>query len=62
MDRKLLDILACPSCKGDIKYNKKKQELACCVCGVAYPIKDDIPIMLESEARKLSSDEVDALR
>lgn len=62
MDRKLLDILACPCCKGDLVYDKKQQELNCCVCRLSYPIRDDIPIMLEDEARKLSDDEVQALR
>lgn len=62
MDRKLLEILACPVCKGDLHYDKKQQELSCCACRLAYPIRDDIPIMLEQEARALSEDETAALK
>lgn len=62
MDRKLLEILACPVCKGDLIYDKPKQELACCACKLAYEIRDDIPVMLENEARMLSQDELEALR
>lgn len=57
MDRKLLDILVCPLCKGPLKYDKKKAELICKPDRLAYPIKDDIPVMLEEEARQLSEDE-----
>ncbi len=62
MDKKLLDILACPECKSELKYQKKEQELVCLACRLSYPIRDDIPIMLIDEARRLSSDETDALR
>ncbi len=57
MEPKLLSILACPLCKGELKYEKEKKELICKVDGLAYPIRDDIPVMLESEARTLSVDE-----
>lgn len=57
MDPKLLDILACPLCKQPLKYDKKKQELICKLDKLAYPIKEDIPIMLVDEARKLSLEE-----
>jgi uncharacterized protein YbaR (Trm112 family) len=57
MDRKLLDILACPLCKGPLVYKKSDKELICKLDRLAYPIKDDIPVMLEDEARELSSDE-----
>ena len=57
MDKKLLDILACPVCKGPLVYDKKKQELICKVDRLAYPIRDDIPVMLEEEARELSVEE-----
>ncbi|HJN49145.1 MAG: Trm112 family protein [Pseudomonadales bacterium] len=57
MDNKLLSILVCPVCKGTLNYNKDAQELVCKADGLAYPIRDDIPVMLESEARKLSSEE-----
>ncbi|MCK4951213.1 MAG: Trm112 family protein [Gammaproteobacteria bacterium] len=57
MDTKLLDILACPICKGTLVYNKEAQELICKLDRLAYPIRDDIPVMLEDEARKLPADE-----
>ena len=57
MDKKLLAILACPICKGDLKYDREKQELICKADGVAYPIRDEIPVMLEKEARTLTTDE-----
>jgi uncharacterized protein YbaR (Trm112 family) len=62
MDKKLLDILACPSCKSSLKYLKDEQELVCVPCRLAYAVRDDIPIMLIDEARKLTSDEADELR
>ncbi|KPL00448.1 MAG: tetraacyldisaccharide 4'-kinase [candidate division Zixibacteria bacterium SM23_73_3] len=52
MDPKLLEILACPVCKGDLIYDKKNQKLVCEKCRLGYPIKDDIPIMLEDQAEK----------
>ncbi len=61
MDDKLLDILACPSCKGKLIYKKDQQELVCKADRIAYPIRDDIPIMLIDEARKISLEEYDAL-
>jgi len=53
MDIKLLDILVCPLCKGPLLYRKAEQELVCKPCRLGFPIKDDIPVMLEDEARKL---------
>lgn len=53
MDSKLLDILACPLCKGPLLFKKAEAELICKPCRLAYPIKDDIPVMLEDEARKI---------
>jgi uncharacterized protein len=61
MDRKLLDILACPLCKSPLVYKKDEQELICKADRLAFPIRDDIPVMLEDEARKLSTEELDAL-
>ena len=61
IDKKLLDILACPICKSSLRYDKTSQELICRADRLAFPIRDDIPVMLEDEARELSSDEVDAL-
>ncbi|HHH39374.1 MAG TPA: Trm112 family protein [Sedimenticola sp.] len=57
MDKKLLDILVCPVCKGKLIYDKERQELVCKACRLAYPIRDDIPVMLEEEARQLEADE-----
>ncbi len=57
MDRKLLDILVCPICKGPLVFLKDRQELVCKVDRLAYPIRDDIPVMLEDEARELAAEE-----
>jgi len=57
MDAKLLEILVCPVCKGSLDYRKTEQELVCHPCRLAYPIRDDIPVMLEDEARELDSTE-----
>lgn len=57
MDRKLLDVLVCPVCKGPLVYVKDANELICKGDRLAYPIKDDIPIMLEEEARELAPEE-----
>jgi len=57
MDKKLLEILACPICKGELIYDKKNEELICRIDHLAYPIRDNIPIMLETEARRLSDEE-----
>jgi len=62
MDRKLLDILVCPVTKGPLVYDKSRQELISLSARLAYPIRDDIPIMLESEARELSDEEYEAYR
>lgn len=57
MDSKLLDILVCPLCKGPLVFRKAEDELLCKPCRLVYPIKDDIPVMLEEEARKLPPEE-----
>lgn len=57
MDKKLLDILACPICKGPLVYKKDSDELICKADRLAYPIRDDIPVMLEEEARRLDPEE-----
>jgi uncharacterized protein YbaR (Trm112 family) len=57
MDKRLLDILVCPVCKGPLVYKKAEQELICKACRLAYPIRDDIPVMLEEEARSLPAEE-----
>ncbi len=53
LSKELLDILACPKCKGDIYLNKDGDGLICDRCKLLYEIKDDIPIMLIDEAKKL---------
>jgi uncharacterized protein YbaR (Trm112 family) len=57
MDKKLLDILACPVCKGPLVYLRDAQELVCKADRLAYPVRNDIPVMLVDEARKLAADE-----
>lgn len=58
LDKKLLTILACPICKGPVKYQKDQQELWCKADALAFPVTDGIPVMLENEARSLTADEV----
>ncbi len=62
MDKNLLEILVCPVTKGPLIYDKSKQELISLSARLAYPIRDDIPIMLESDARALSLEEVEHYR
>ena len=57
MDKKLLEILVCPVTKAPLIYSKERQELICKASRLAYPIRDGIPVMLESEARRLDDDE-----
>lgn len=61
MDKKLLEILVCPVCKGKLIYVAEAKELICKADRLAYPIRDEIPVMLEEEARKLSLEEYDRL-
>jgi len=53
INKELLDILACPKCKGELLYNENKNILICDSCKLAYPIEDDIPIMLIEQAKPL---------
>jgi uncharacterized protein YbaR (Trm112 family) len=57
VDARLLEILVCPICKGPLEQRKAAQELVCKPCKLAFPIRDDIPVMLEDEARQLGADE-----
>lgn len=57
MDARLLEILVCPVCKGPLDVRKAQSELVCKACRLAYPVKDDIPVMLEEEARQLAPQE-----
>jgi uncharacterized protein YbaR (Trm112 family) len=58
VDKKLLEILVCPVCKGQLRFDKAKAELVCPADRLAYPIRDDIPVMLEDEARRLGEEEI----
>ena len=60
MDPRLLDILVCPVTKGPLEYDRERRELVSRAAGLAYPIRDGIPVMLESEARRLDEGERDA--
>ncbi|CAH1905129.1 UPF0434 family protein YcaR [Candidatus Nitrotoga sp. HW29] len=62
MDAKLLEILVCPLCKSPLVYRKTEQELICKADRLAFPIQDDIPVMLADEARKLTPEEIERLR
>ena len=57
IDKKLLSILVCPVSKAPVEYDEDKSELICKASGLAYPVRDGIPVMLESEARQLTADE-----
>jgi uncharacterized protein len=52
LDPELLEILVCPNDRGDLDYRESEQLLVCSTCGYAYPIRDDIPVMLIDEAHK----------
>ena len=58
VEAKLLEILACPVSKGPLVYHKETDELWCSQSGLSYRIDDDIPVMLEDEARILTEDEL----
>ncbi len=58
IDQKLLAILACPLCNGSLQYeHTASEELICRPCGLAFPVEENIPVMLETEARTLTADE-----
>jgi len=59
MDAALLNILVCPVAKGPLRYDKESQELISLAARLSYPIRDGIPVLLESEARELSQEEYD---
>jgi uncharacterized protein len=52
LDPVLLEILVCPDCKGSLTVDYEHQELICNSCGLIYPVRDDIPVMLVDEARR----------
>lgn len=57
IDKKLLSILVCPVSKAPLEYDEEQQELLCRASGLAYPVRDGIPVMLENEARQMTADE-----
>lgn len=57
IDKKLLSILVCPVTKAPVEYDEARQELICKASGLAYPVRDGIPVMLENEARVLTTEE-----
>ncbi len=58
MDKALLAILACPLCKHELMYQQEKQELLCLFDKIAFPIKEEIPVLLVTEARELTQEEL----
>jgi uncharacterized protein len=61
MDHRLLDILACPICKGPLVYRREQDELVCRGDRLAWPIRDGVPIMLVAAAREVSQQELLAM-
>ncbi len=57
MDTRLLEILACPVCKGPLQYRRESQVLVCRMDRLAYPVREDVPVMLAEEARQLAADD-----
>ena len=62
MDKKLLAILVCPLCNGQLNYDNSQQELICKFDRLAFPIRDDIPVMLEHEARIIPLEETEVMK
>lgn len=58
MDTKLLELLVCPVTKGPLEYDREKQELISKSARLAYPVRDGLPVMLETEARTLTGEEL----
>ena len=56
IDKELLERLVCPQCKGELTFEKSPEELHCSKCSLAYPVRDDIPVMLVDEARTLKAE------
>ena len=52
VDEELLEILACPNCRGDVEYRPDEEVIVCLACGYRYPVRDGIPVMLVDEAEK----------
>jgi hypothetical protein len=62
MEKTLLYLLACPLCKGELHYTPEHDELVCCFDRLAFPIIDNVPVMIEARARRLSVDEVSEIK
>ena len=62
MNKKLLDLLVCPVTKGQLHYDKSRQELFSTAAILAYPIRDGIPVMLETEAREITDEEIERFK
>lgn len=52
LDQTLLDLIVCPACRSDLRVDDQHEELVCSGCGLAYPVRDDIPVLLVDEARR----------
>jgi uncharacterized protein YbaR (Trm112 family) len=61
LDKKLLSILVCPLCKGELHFDRIKDELVCKIDGLAFPIRDGVPVMLTNEAREITLEEREQL-
>jgi len=59
LDKRLLDVLACPVCKGPLEYRRAEDLLVCRFDRLGYPVRDGIPVMLEEEAQRLSSEQLE---
>ena len=57
MDKQLAAMLVCPNCKGQLKLDNEAQELLCTFDGLAFPVRDGVPVMLEQEARQMGEEE-----
>jgi uncharacterized protein YbaR (Trm112 family) len=62
LDQKLLTILACPLCKGELQYDQVAKELICLADALAYPVRNDVPVMLSNESRELTGEECEKYR
>ncbi|MGM0631784.1 MAG: Trm112 family protein [Pseudomonadota bacterium] len=62
MDRRLLSVLVCPVCKGELRFDRERGELLCFADALVFPVRDGIPVMLEEEARVMPPQEIEARR
>jgi LSD1 subclass zinc finger protein len=59
MKKKLLELLVCPKCNASLEYDRKAEEMLCAACQLAYPVRDDIPVLIEADARPLTNNNND---